>query len=846
MGLDHLRQDLRHSVRGLLRAPAFTIITILTLALGIGANTAIFSIVNGVILRPLGYSKPEQLIYLTTQFPAFGFLQFWVSPPEYFEFREINQSFSAVGAYTTGEVNLTAGDRPMRVRSASVDDQLMTALGVHPAQGRLFAKGETDLTGPPPQPGAPPQQLPAVLLLSHELWQRAFGGQPMIGQLVEVNGLRREVIGIMPPGADVMDNRTEIWMPLGLNPGNRQNRGSHFLYLIGRLKDGVTPQAARTELAGLIQNWGDRVGVKNHVFAPLPKTAEERKTNFGHILQMKPVQDEIVGSASRSIWVLQAAVGFVLLIACANLANLLLARAETRHREFAVRTALGAGRGRLLRQFMTEGALLSMAGGALGLLLAQVGVQALLRAYPASLPRTSEVTVDPLVLLFTFGVSIATGLIFGLAPIMHTRVKGLVTALKEGGAKGATGAARHHVRRGLVMVEVALAVMLVIGAGLLLRTVYNLSSVDAGFDRSRLVTFSLTLPTANYPQANSRGQMYQRLLDKLRAMPGVQAASGMSGLPPNRPLNANDTDIDNYTAPPEGPFENIDYYQQVMTDYFETMGIPIVQGRGFQASDAASPGLVAVVNETLVNTFWKGQNPIGQRLRPNSQLGAQAPWFTVIGVAKDVKQGGVDQKTGHEFYALIDQTALAGPPFNFAPGTLNMVMRSTLPADTLLQTVEGVVGEADRTVPVVRLREMKDVFEESIRRPRLLAQLLGAFAGLALLLAAIGTYAVLSYMVAERRREIGIRMALGADQSSVMAQVMKQGLTLTTIGIVAGLAGAFGLNRLIASLLFGVEPTDPTTMVAVVATITLVAAVACWLPAWRASRVDPNVVLRDD
>jgi predicted permease len=276
------------------------------------------------------------------------------------------------------------------------------------------------------------------------------------------------------------------------------------------------------------------------------------------------------------------------------------------------------------------------------------------------------------------------------------------------------------------------------------------------------------------------------------------------------------------------------------------MGIPIVQGRGFQASDAASPGLVAVVNETLVNTFWKGQNPIGQRLRPSSAMGDKAPWFTVIGVARDVKQGGVDQKTGHEFYALVDQAAIAGPPFNFVPGTVNMVLRTTLPPETLSQSIEGVVREGDRTVPIVRLREMNAVFAEAIQRPRLLAQLLGAFAGLALLLAAIGTYGVLSYMVAQRRREIGIRMALGANQSSVMGQVMRQGLTLTTIGITAGLAGAFALNRLIASLLFGVQPTDPATMAAVVATITLVAAAACWLPAWRASRVDPNVVLRDD
>jgi predicted permease len=845
MSLDNFRQDIRLAVRGLLRAPAFAAVTILTLALGIGANTAIFSIVNGVILRPLGYPKPEQLMYLTTQFPAFGFDQFWVSPPEYFEFRELNQSFAAVGAYSTGEVNLTAGDRPLRVRSASVDDGLFNALGVQPLAGRVFSKGETDVV-PPPNPTGP-VPLPAICVLSYELWQSAFGGQHnIVGQMVEINGLRREVIGIMPPGTDVMDNRTEIWMPLGLNPNNRQQRGSHFLYLVGRLKDGITPQAAQAELTQLIQTWGERTGQKNHVFAPLPKTAEERKTNFGHILQMHPVQEQIVGGASRAIWVLQAAVGFVLLIACANLANLLLARAETRHREFAVRTALGAGRGRLLRQFMTEGVLLSIIGGVLGLLLARAGVQALIRLYPTSLPRTAEVAVDPIVLFFTLGVSIATGLVFGLAPLMHTRIKGLALALKEGGARGATsGAARHHIRRGLVMAEVALAVMLVIGAGLLIRTVYNLSVVDAGFDRSRLVTYQMSLAAADYPQPGPRAQLYQRLLEKLRGVAGIQGASAMSGLPPNRPLNANDTDIGNYTAPPEGPFENVDYYQSVMTGYFETMGIPIVKGRSFQPSDAAS-GPVVIVNETLVNTFWKDRDPIGQTLKPGLTRFTDVPDFRVIGVAKDVKQGGVDKKTGTELYLFVDQIALMPPPIANAPSTMNIVLRTTLPPAALRTTIEGIVREADPSVPIVRLRDMNGVFEESITRPRLLAQLLGGFAGLALLLAAIGTYGVLSYMVAERRREIGIRMALGADQGSVLGQVMKQGLTLTTIGVVAGLAGAFALNRLITSLLFGVQPTDPITIVAVVATITLVAAVACLLPAWRASRVDPNVVLRDD
>ena len=829
--------DLRSAIRSLLRSPGFSAVVILTLTLGIGANTAIFSIVNGVILRPLAYPKPDQLMFLTTQFPTLGFLQFWVSAPEYFEFRQINRSFSEVGAYTLGEVNLTAGDRPLRVRSAQVDEHLMSALAVQPVQGRSFAKGETDVTGPPPAPGGPPAQPPAIAILSYELWQSAFARQPMIGQKVVVNGVRREVIGIMPPAADLMENRTQIWLPLGLNPANPGNRGGHFLYLIGRLKDGITAQSAQRELNDLIQNWSERVGgVKGHVFTPLGSK------QGGHILQMKPLRDEILGSVSRSIWVMQVAVVFVLLIACSNLANLLLARAEARYREFAVRRALGASRSRLVRYSMTEGLLLSIAGGALGLVLARLGVMALIRAYPDTLPRMGEVELDLFVLLFTLAISIVTGLLFGLTPITHTRFKSLSLTLKEGGAKGATGSARHHVRHGLVVAEVALSVVLVIGAGLLVRTVYNLANVDAGFNRARLVTFSMTLPGVNY-LPSTRVPKYQRLLESLRAVPGVQSATAMTGLPPNRQLNANDTDIDGYQATAGGPPENVDYYQNVMSNYFETMGIPIVRGRSFQSTDAGASGMAAVVNETLANTFWKDRDPIGQRLRPC--CGDQIPWFTIVGVAKDVKQGGVDKKTGTELYFLLDQTGTRQPPFN-APVTMNVVLRTTLPSASLSPLIERVVREADASVPVVRLREMEKVFDEAIERPRLLAQLLGIFAGLALLLAAIGIYGVLSYLVAERRREIGIRIALGADRRNVIAQVMNRGLGLTAIGGVIGLAGVFGMNRLMASLLFGVHPTDVLTLTAVVATIVFVAAIACWLPAWRASRLDPNVVLRED
>ena len=831
--VDDLARDVRHGFRTLGHTPMFTAIALLTLALGIGANAAIFTIVNGVILRPLGYPKPEQLMYLTAEFPTRGLTRNAVSVPEYMEFRQINQSFAAVGAYTTGgggyttgEVNLTAGDRPLRVRSVSVDAYLLNTLGVQPALGRFFSEQETARWSG--------TLAPPIAILSHELWQTAFGGQPVVGKTVEVEGRAHEILGIMPPGADVMDNRTQIWLPLWVHPNAARQRGSHVLYVIARLKDGVTAEAAQTELNSLLNNWGERVGTKDHV----PTNGPLRPAD--HILQLRPLQDAIVGNATRSIWVLQAAVGFVMLIVCANLANLVMAHAESRRREFVVRAALGASRGRLLRQTMTEGVLLSGAGGMLGLCLAYAGVQALIRAYPNSMPRISDVVIDVPVLLVALGLSTGTALLFGLALVGH-RVSGLVTALKEGGERGASGAGRYHIRRTLMIGEVALAVMLVISAGLLIRTVYNLTSVDAGFDRSRLVTFSMTLPMAT-SEPDTRAQAYQRVLERLRAAPGVQGTTVMSGLPPNRPPDAIATRIENYTAADGRPVEVIDYYQFVMGDYFETMGIPIVAGRGFERTDIASQGKMVVVNETLANRIWKGQNPIGQRLRPNlsGAIGASDnPWHTVIGVAKDVKQRGIEHSAGTELYISLNQHGIS-------PATMNVVLRTTLPPAALSGTLERLVREVDPAVPIVRLRDMESVFAESIRRPRLLAQLLGTFAGLALLLAAVGTYGVLSYMVTQRRREIGIRMALGAARSSVIALVMKQGVQATIIGVIVGLAGAFGVNRLMTSLLFGVQPTDAATMAAVIATITIVATIACWLPAWRASQLDPNVVLRTD
>jgi predicted permease len=529
-----------------------------------------------------------------------------------------------------------------------------------------------------------------------------------------------------------------------------------------------------------------------------------------------------------------------LLIACANIANLLLARAETRRREFALLIALGAGRARLARKVLAESVILSLAGGVLGVILARAGVIAIVRAYPSSFPRIGEVTIDFMVMLASIAVAVICGILFGSAPLLNIRSGAMAESLKSGG-RGSSGTTRHHVRRTLVIAETAIAVIVVVGAGLLVQTVRNLTAVDAGFERSRLATFSISLPRARFDNL-VRVRAFQRILDQLRAVPGVEAASAMSGLPLDRPVVFNQTEITNFIGK-FGPLIASDY-QRVMSGFFETTRIPIVQGRGFQSIDVGSDAGVAVVNEALANAFWQGQNPIGQRLRP----GGTMPWLTVIGVAKDVKQTGIDKPVRPEVYALVDQikSDTLTSFLSISPTTMHVVLRTTLPLESLAPTIQQAVRDVDPAVPVARLREMQEVFTESIRGPRLLAQLLTLFSILALLLAAVGIYGLLSYTVAERRREIGIRLAIGATRSATLMSVMRQGLVLTTTGIVIGLVAAFALNTLLASLLFGVKATDATTLIVATAVISLVGAVACWIPAWRASRLDPNIMLRNE
>jgi putative ABC transport system permease protein len=816
MIIENAARDLRYGLRQLRRSPGFAAIAILTIALGIGATSAIFSVINSVALKPLPYPNSERLMFITSQFPRLNFDKFWISPPEYFELRERSKSFTDIAAYRATAVNVSDGTRPERVNAVAITANMFDVLGVRPALGSPFPP-ELDV------PNAEP-----VVILSNSLWQRLFAGDPaIVGKSIEVQGLKRRVVGVTPPGLDIHDARADIWIPMGLDPANRQNRGSHFLYLVGRLKPDISQARAAAELKAIVHQWG-QINPGTHV--PNDST---------HQLQLASLRTEVVGNVSKALWVLQGAVVLVLLIACANVANLLLVRAEGRHKEFSIRTALGAGRGRILRQFTAEGLVLTTLGAVLGLALARWGLKALLLANPDSIPRSAEIAIDPRVLLFTLAVALVTATIFGLAPLLHLGDNAVATAIREGGTRSTMSAARHRVRRGLVVGEIALAVMLVVGAGLLLRSFRNLTAVDAGFDSRGLTTFGVVLPAAVYAEPQRRATFIAELVTKLKAIPGVQSATAMTGLPPNRQVNANDTDLENVPQGPNLPIHNIDYYNFAAVDYFTTMKIPIVRGRGFTTADIGGAG-VAVINESMAKRFYPNVDPIGYRLRPDGA--GDPPWLTIVGIAKDVKQGGLDQKVGTEVYFNIEQGARSGA----VPGTFNLVVRSSRGAKALAAPIQSALRSMDPNLPVVQLRDMDSVFADSVSRQRFLSLLLGIFAGVALLLAAIGTYGVLSYLVTERQREIGIRVALGASASGIVRLVLRQGMAITTAGVVVGVLGALALARVTQSLLFGVSPTDPATYVGVGSVILVVALLACLIPAQRAMRVDPLVAIRDE
>jgi putative ABC transport system permease protein len=819
MLVENALRDLKHGARLLKRSPGFATVAVLTIALGIGATSAIFSVINAVALKPLPYPASDRLTFITSQFTGLNFMKFWISPPEYFEIKERSRSYSDIAAYRTGAFNVGASTGPERVNAAFTTRNIFDVLGVKMRLGAPWTD-EAD------RPNAPP-----VVIIGDGLWRRSFGSDPQIvGKQIEVQGRQRTVVAVAPPGLDLHDNRTQIWAPLGLDPTNRQNRGSHYLYLIGRLKDGVTAEQAQADLTQMLHQWGT-LNPNTHV--PNDST---------HRIQFTSLRDEVIGNVKNALWMLQGAVLLVLLIACANVANLLLVRAESRHKEFAVRSALGAGRGRILRQFFAEGLVLTTLGAVLGLALAYWGLQVILRANPDSIPRSAEIGIDPMVLLVTTGVAIATALIFGLAPLLHLGDAAVTAVIKEGGTRGTPNATRHRVRRGLVAAEIALAVMLVVGAGLLVRSFNNLTRVDAGFDSKNLITFGIVLPAATYQQPERRVQFITDLQTRLKSLPGVQAVTTMSGLPPQRDVNANDTEIEGAGTGPNDPAQNIDYYQNPTIGYFETMKIPIVNGRGFESGDAAGPPVV-VVNEAMVKRFYPKVSPIGRRIRlccgdsagpPTARVPNQ--WYSIVGVARDVKQGGLDQPAGTEVYFNYEQGARIN---QFVSSQVNVVLRTSQPVRVIGPSITGVVRQMDAALPVIQMRSMDVVFAGTVTRQRFLSTLLAIFGGVALVLAAIGTYGVVSYIVTERQREIGIRVALGADSGMIVRLVLIQGLSLALIGIVVGVGGAFGLTRLSAKLLFGVSPSDPATYAGVTAVIGAVALIACMVPARRAWRVAP-------
>jgi predicted permease len=813
--IETLFQDLRYGLWMLKRNPGFTFVAVLTLALGIGANTAIFSVVNGVLLRPLLYEEPGQLVRVYSEFPTMNMRKFWISAPEFLDIQREAKSWESIGAWAPSGANLSTTGEAMRVTSSRITRSLIDTLGVQPMLGRNFSAEEDLVNGP------------SATIISHSLWQRAFGRQPdIVGQQVQINAQPFTVVGVMPQGFDFppgSNDPVEVWTPFQFNPTSPGNRGGHFLNVIGRLKPGVTIEQARSEMEMLEAGWRSE------------NRAQHLLDSRDHPVLMIPLHEDVVGSARRAVLTLLGAVASVLLIACANVASLLLARAEARQREFAVRLALGAGRARMLRQFLTEGLILALLGAGCGVLLARLGLKLIMTAAPDSVPRTGEIRIDLPVLAFTLGISILAVFIFAVAPMAQLR-EGKLAYWLHGAGLRTTGAGSHMLRKGLVITEIALAVVLIVGSGLMIRAFWKLRQVDLGFDPFNTLSFTVALPTRAY-QPLDRIRFSHTLRERLAAIPGVKSVAMATGLPPLRRIGAIDTGIEGLQQTPDGPAQNVDYWNTVSEDYFKTLGIRTIEGRTFELSDRnENAQRVLVINQAMARRFWKG-SPIGRRVNP----GNFGNWFTIVGVVEDTKNIGVDKPAGTELYFHEQQAATL-----FGPATRNFVVRTTGDPMLIAATVSGVVRDLDPALPIYRMQSMSDLVADSLVRPRFLSILLGAFSAIALALAAVGIYGVMAYSVSQRTQEIGVRMALGARTSDVLKMVLSQGVKLASAGVAIGLAGAFALTRVMSTLLFEVSVTDPATFAAVVVLLAVVALLACYIPARRAMKVDPLQALRHE
>ena len=806
-------QDIRYAVRKLSRTPAFTAIAALTLALAIGATTAIFSVIDAVLLKPLPFRDPERVVRVTNIRDGNRMVS---SVPDFLDIRTQSKSYSSVAPIDPqAAMNLTGGSEPERVQAARVGATFWSLLGVTPALGRGFAPNEDS------------QSAGRTVVLSDGLWKRRFGAdRRVVGKTIALDGNTYTVIGVAPPQFSFPD-RPDVWIPLvfGKDDLNPEGRGAHWMGIIGRLAPNVTVAQATSELVTITRR--------------LEQQYPESNTNMtGAVI---PMQEYMVGDVRPALYVMLGAVAFVLLIACANVANLLLVRAASRESEMAVRTALGAGSWRIVRQLVIESVLLAVVGGVLGTLLALWGVDLLLAMAPQGLPRINEVTVNASVLLFTAGVTALTGVVFGLFPALHAARANVSGMLKDGMRGSSGGVASRRARNMLVMTEMALAVVLLVGAGLLIRSFGKLLAVDPGFRAERVVTFAIAAPATKYGQYAERRVLASNLMERMKRVPGVQGAAIVTGMPLSNIMMRTTAHI--VGTPAERPAERkATDVAMVTPGYFSTMGISLVSGRDFTDRDGSGAPVVAIVNHEFVKRYFPNENPIGKHIElgweqdtastgGNMTLGGE-----IVGVVGDVKRRGLSQEVFPETYASFMQ-----PTFS----SFSVVVRSTADPSTVMAAIRAQVRELDRDLPLSELRQVKELVAASVSRPRFYTTILGVFASIALILAAVGIYGVISYAVSLRTRELGIRIALGASGRQVSGLVLQQGVGLAIAGVLIGGAGAYWLTRLLSKLLFGVSATDPLTFLGVAVLLTAIAAVASFVPARRAARVDPLLAMRE-
>ena len=809
MWLEDLWQDLRYGLRMVRRNPAFAALAILTLMLGIGANTAIFSVVNGVLLRPLPYAQPDRLVAINYYFP--------MGP--YVIMRDQSRTME-IAANDDSEFNLTGVETPVRLTGSAVSGNWFAVLGAKPEMGRTIHEGED-------QPGKD-----QPVLLSHSLWERRFGSDPnIVGRWITLEGTRRQVIGVMPAEFRYPSPKTELWVPLHLDPRKAGVYwGSSYMPIIGRLRPGATLGQARAEIAPM----------RAKIMSAYPWRMPDNTWKAATVL---PMQELLVGNVRTKLLVLLGAVGLLLLIACANVANLLLARAITRQKEVAVRTALGAGRWRLARQLMAESMLLTVIGGWLGFLAATYGLPILKAALPTDLPRLADVAVDNLVLAFTALLAAVTGIVFGLLPMLTAARVDLTKTMKTGDERSGTSGSRR-LSDALIVAEVAVSVVLVIGAGLLVKSLWNLSTLNPGFQREYVLTARIT-PNESFCEVAGRCQaFYAELLSRVRALPGVKGVAAVNGLPVGGGAEVVPSQVEAHPTEP-GAHTPMFWEKIITPDYLNTLGIPVLRGRGFTAADSApSAQRVVLVSRSTAERYWPGRDPIGEHVRP----AWMSQWWTVVGVVGDVRENDIttdiaDWIDGVTYMPYGPHAVQSHGPEG-TPAEMTLVMKTSEDRWQLGGELQTVVAGLNHEVPVSRVETLAGWIAEAVSGPRSTASLFSLFAGLALLLGAVGIYGVISYSVAQRTREIGIRIALGARRHEVLMMILRQGARLAFAGVAIGLLGALLLTQLMASLLYGVGARDPMTYAAVAILLVSVALAASYLPARRATRVDPVVALR--